>query len=568
MAKILSQEEIDALLRASRNPSDKESKAPIATKYVRCNFRQAGQVSKEQIRSVSTLHETFALHVTNSLSAYLRVGMDVNVISVEQIAFSEFLARLPYDLTYLASIDVIPLEATALVQMDLSLAFPVIDLVLGGLGKDEPEERAITEIEENILENVMRIICRELQATWNTVFKVEFRFARREVTQQVSGLMLASEKVLALGFEIRMPENTGLLSVAFPAVVSNALLRKLATQWSQAKPASSDNTERLRDRLRGTLFPVELSLPETPRPAGTAGHRARQDHRPQASRHGAESPAGQRQGLFLAMPVSCGRQRDTQVTGLIPLAADAHRERVEPSPSFPIYRRLPLFRTRGPRPSPTCSKKSRAPSTRPNSWLRNRSSRMRSPPPTRDFASSLRPDHRCGASRPVSFPSRTRTPGVSLMGEAPDGAGELTVDDRDAAAEVSRRVATAGRNRSDGQVERAWSIASDAPRPGTWKRPPQRRFGSRRGRRRSPSSSLPCRTSCWPVSTETAAAAKAPAAASKEPAKSDPAPAAKDPAKTVSICFSISNSKPRIRSRQWRCCPATSSTARRLRDRT
>ena len=49
MAKILSQEEIDALLRASRNPSDKESKAPIATKYVRCNFRQAGQVSKEQV---------------------------------------------------------------------------------------------------------------------------------------------------------------------------------------------------------------------------------------------------------------------------------------------------------------------------------------------------------------------------------------------------------------------------------------------------------------------------------------------------------------------------------------
>ncbi|MGA9937323.1 MAG: FliM/FliN family flagellar motor switch protein [Candidatus Acidiferrales bacterium] len=328
MAKILSQEEIDALLRASRNPSDKESKAPIATKYVRCNFRQAGQVSKEQIRSVSTLHETFALHVTNSLSAYLRVGMDVNVISVEQIAFSEFLARLPYDLTYLASIDVIPLEATALVQMDLSLAFPVIDLVLGGLGKDEPEERAITEIEENILENVMRIICRELQATWNTVFKVEFRFARREVTQQVSGLMLASEKVLALGFEIRMPENTGLLSVAFPAVVSNALLRKLATQWSQAKPASSsNNTERLRDRLRGTLFPVELSLPETP--VRMQELLAIEPGKIIVLRHRVTEPirlAVSGKDMFLAMPVSCGRQRGAQVTGLIPLAADAHRE--------------------------------------------------------------------------------------------------------------------------------------------------------------------------------------------------------------------------------------------------
>jgi len=328
MAKILSQEEIDALLRASRAPSDKQTKAQLAAKFARCNFRQAGQISKEQVRSVSTLQEAFALHATNSLSAYLRVGMDVSVISVEQITFSEFLARLPYDLTYWASIEVVPLEATALVQMDLSLAFPVIDLVLGGLGKDEPEERAITEIEENILENVMRIVCRELQTAWNTVFKIEFRFARREITQQVSGLMLASEKVLALGFEIRMPEHTGLLSVALPAVVSNALLRKLATQWTQAKPsATSTHSERVRERLRGTLFPVELSLPETP--VRMQELLAIEPGKIIVLKHRVTEPirlAVAGKDMFLAMPVSCGRQRGAQITGTIPLAANAHKE--------------------------------------------------------------------------------------------------------------------------------------------------------------------------------------------------------------------------------------------------
>lgn len=328
MSKILSQEEIDSLLRASRGPSEKESKARAASKFVRCNFRQAGQVSKEQVRSVSALHDTFALHVTNSLSAYLRVGMDVNLISVEQIAYSEFLARLPYDLTYLASINIIPLDAAALVQMDLSLAFPIIDLVLGGLGKDEPEERAITEIEEQILENVVRIICRELQSTWKTVFNAEFRFARREITQQVSGLMLASEKVLALGFEIRMPDTTGMLSVAFPAVVSNALLRKLAVQWSQTKPASaSGNSGRLRDRLLGTRFPVELSLPETP--VRMQELLAIEPGKVIVLKHRVTEPirlAVSSKDMFLAMPVSCGRQRGAQVTGAIPLAANAHKE--------------------------------------------------------------------------------------------------------------------------------------------------------------------------------------------------------------------------------------------------
>ena len=329
MPKILSQEEIDALLKASHAPSDKESRVQNAAKYVRCNFRQAGQVSKEQVRSVSGLHETFALHATNSLGAYLRVGMDVNVVSVEQIAFSEFLARLPYDLNYLALIDIVPLEAKALVQMDLSLAFPVIDLVLGGLGKGEPQERAITEIEEHILENVMRIVCRELQNTWTPVFKeVEFRFDHREVSQQVVNLMLPSEKVLVLGFEIRMPDATGLLSMALPAVVSNALLRKLAIQWTQQKTsAESAHAERLRKRLQGTRFQVELSLPETPvRMQDLLGI---EPGKIIALKHRVTEPirlAVSGKDMFLAMPVSCGRQRGAQVTGMIPLAANAHKE--------------------------------------------------------------------------------------------------------------------------------------------------------------------------------------------------------------------------------------------------
>jgi flagellar motor switch protein FliM len=328
MNKTPSQVEIDALLTASRSPSGKEPKARSSAEVTRCNFREAGQISKEQVRSVSALHDAFAVHLTNSLGPYLRVAMEVSLVSVEQVTFSEFVARLPYDLTYLASVNIVPLDAVALFQMDLSLAFPVIDLVLGGLGKDAPEERAITEIEEHILENVMHIICRELQSTWNTVFNAQFRFARREVTQQVSGLMLASEKVLALGFEIRMPDATGLLSVAFPAVVSNTLLRKLAAQWSQSKQSSpAHNSDRLRERLQGTRFAVELSLPETPVPlqelvAIEAGSVLVLKHRVTEPIRLAVSG----KDMFLATPVSCGRQRGAQVTGAIPLAVNNHKE--------------------------------------------------------------------------------------------------------------------------------------------------------------------------------------------------------------------------------------------------
>jgi flagellar motor switch protein FliM len=323
-----SQEEIDALFRASRAPRAGKPESASSKKFVRCDFRQAGQISKEQVRAVSTLHATFAAHVTNSLGAYLRVGLDVALVSVEQMAYADFLGRLPDDLTYLASVGIHPLEANALIQMDFSLAFPIIDLVLGGLGKGEMMDRAITEIEEQILESVILMLNRELQATWNTVLNLEFRFGRHELIQQVTGLMLSSEKVLVLSFEVRMPEASGLLNIAFPAVVSNALLRKLATQWEHTKPsASSANRERLRHRLMSTRFPVELSLPGTP--VRMEKLLELEPGKILVLHHRVADPvrlAVSGKDMFLASPVSCGAQRGAQVVASLPMASNSSKE--------------------------------------------------------------------------------------------------------------------------------------------------------------------------------------------------------------------------------------------------
>jgi flagellar motor switch protein FliM len=326
--KILSQAEIDALFRRAREQRAGAPSRLPAPKYSRCDFRQAGQISKDQSRSVSALQDIFAANVSNSLGAYLRVGFEVNLVSVEQLVFVEFVSRLP-DMTYLASLAISPLDATALIQLDLSLAFPIIDIVLGGMGKEEPETRAITEIEEQILEGIVRVICRELQSTWSTILNLEFAFDRRELPTQVVGLMLSSEKVLSLSFEIRMPEARGMLNLAFPAVVSNALLRKLATQWTHSKATSSSpgTRERLRERLLDAHFPVELNLPPSPvrieellklKPGSVL-----------QLKHRVADPvrlAVSGKNMFLASPVSCGTQRGAQVVAIVPLAQNTLRD--------------------------------------------------------------------------------------------------------------------------------------------------------------------------------------------------------------------------------------------------
>jgi flagellar motor switch protein FliM len=108
-----------------------------------------GQISTEQLRAISMLNDLFARNLTHNLAAWLRTRFQVNLVSAEQIQFNEFLLRIP-EISYVASVRLEPLGALSVLQLDLALAPPVIDLLLGGDGKDGPL-RELTDIEESIL---------------------------------------------------------------------------------------------------------------------------------------------------------------------------------------------------------------------------------------------------------------------------------------------------------------------------------------------------------------------------------------------------------------------------------
>ncbi len=141
MEKVLTQEEIDALFRAAWGASKAAAAAGKSAQMERWNPHEAGRLRKEQLYALSQLHGSFARNLSHSLGAYLRDQFEVALVSVEQLAYREFLARVP-DVTYYASFQLQPAECCGLLQMDLSLAFPIIDLLLGGQGQIEvPQPR-------------------------------------------------------------------------------------------------------------------------------------------------------------------------------------------------------------------------------------------------------------------------------------------------------------------------------------------------------------------------------------------------------------------------------------------
>jgi flagellar motor switch protein FliM len=267
MEKTLKQDEIDALFEAARAPSaGGETATRTRERILPYKFSSAGQISTEQLRAISMLNDLFARNLTHNLSASLRARFQVNLVSAEQIAFNDFLLRIP-EISYVASVRLEPLGALSVLQLEMSLAPPVIDLLLGGEGKEGPL-RELTDIEESILGSVVEIICRELTAAWQQV-GMSFNLDRRQMLTQVGRIISVNEKTLCLSFEIRMPHSSGLLNLAFPAVVSNAILRKLTVDFGRASRHPADPRARMEETARRVRFGTALQLPRVAIPART-----------------------------------------------------------------------------------------------------------------------------------------------------------------------------------------------------------------------------------------------------------------------------------------------------------
>jgi flagellar motor switch protein FliM len=264
MEKILSQNEIDALLRSARSGpqkrTERQTSSERATAFV---FGQSGGITSQQLSAINLLHETFARNLTQRLSAHLRGVFEVTLVSAEQLPFTEFLQQIE-EHSYLASIRTEPLSATALFELDLALAFPIVDLLLGGDGKIAPKSD-LTEIEELILQSVIQIIFEELQGVWENQVSMKFMLEQRQRQTQVVRLLPSNERMFAISFETQIQGCRGTLTFGFPAAVSGALLRKVSEQsLVRKRQIAPDYVAERQRRVEECSFALEMKLPEIP----------------------------------------------------------------------------------------------------------------------------------------------------------------------------------------------------------------------------------------------------------------------------------------------------------------
>jgi len=259
VTRILSQAEIDALLvSVPEDAFDGASDAPGPSDgpVVAYDFRRPDRVSKEQLRSLHLLHDRFSRNVTTSLSAYLRTGVELAVSTVEQFSYSEFLMSLP-DPTAFYGLKISSFDGLGALEMNPAVAFTIVDRMLGGSGRGTVPDRALTEIEQTVVDAVVKILLEHLTETWRAFMEVKFSIEARETRPQMLPIAGRNEVMILMGFDIKVADVRSMLHVCVPAAAVEAAGLSFGHGWQHVAP---DPTAMQRARLTENLGRVSLPV--------------------------------------------------------------------------------------------------------------------------------------------------------------------------------------------------------------------------------------------------------------------------------------------------------------------
>lgn len=250
VARILSQPEIDHALKATHDSPDAESPQPY-------DFSRTDRIGKDQLRTIHQLHETFTRNMAASLSAYLRSYVVVNLISVEQVSFAEFTGSLTSP-TSIVALAMKSHDSSAVLEMNPSLVFPLLEMLLGGSAKAPKRiDREITEIEQSILDGLLRVILNDLENAWTAIAPMQFAIESHETAPQLLKVLAQNEAVVAVNIEIRVGENSGIMNLAIPSILVKMLRQKFDHLRTVRKAQSSDEEHA---RVLRLISPAALHL--------------------------------------------------------------------------------------------------------------------------------------------------------------------------------------------------------------------------------------------------------------------------------------------------------------------
>lgn len=291
---------------------------PKQRSIVNCNFRTAGRLSNENARALTAIHESFARHLANALDAWLGTSVEVRLKGLDQVPMKEHIVAIP-PMTCLVPFSLTTLPNTMIVQCDLDLVFPFIELLLGGKTVQASANRDLTEIEEEILLDVAALIARQAESAWHITAQA-LKGGRRIKPSTLHQYCPPNEKVTLVKFEVEMAGTTGRFQIVFPTAFLNMLIQQIKNEQPQKRGSIRHFPKpSMRERMLDCDVTVAAELPGlrvSVRDLVTLEVGSVLKLRAPVRTPGLLTAGGQ--GLFEAAPVRNGSQKAAQLGRRIP----------------------------------------------------------------------------------------------------------------------------------------------------------------------------------------------------------------------------------------------------------
>ena len=222
--------------------SDSEHKS-----YKLYNFRRPDKFSKDNLRALRDIHREFSKAISLVLSGYLRMRVEIEIVSVDQLTYEEFVRSMPSPIS-VGVFEFEPLSGQILLGISFEVISCIVNRMLGGVGNIEAQTRELTDIEKALAKKIINIIIKSLEDSWNAIIPVTGKFISLDDNYQSIQVATAGEIVALLTFEVQISgKHFGLFSLCFPYPVLETVLGHLSTQHIfQTKGLVASNDERLK----------------------------------------------------------------------------------------------------------------------------------------------------------------------------------------------------------------------------------------------------------------------------------------------------------------------------------
>lgn len=268
MGDILSQNEIDNLLKAlSTGELDAEQiQTTTQEKKIKSHdFKRASKFAKDHIKTLNIIYDNYARLVTNFLTGYLRTLVQVDVVTVEALPYSDF-SNSVSNPVILAVIDFAPLSGTIVLEIEPHVAYALVDRILGGKGTSMDKVREFTEIELAIIERIIIQILNLMREPWENVISIRPRLDKIETNAQFAQIVAQNETVALITLSAKVGNVDGMINICIPHMVVEPIVSKLSTKFWFAniqKEATPDMKVAIENKVQNTPVPVKAVLGKT-----------------------------------------------------------------------------------------------------------------------------------------------------------------------------------------------------------------------------------------------------------------------------------------------------------------